>query len=74
MTNGDKALRLAVGEAGAQRLLDHKVDSVRATGTFLIEAYEVGVECDAPWARARVVEAKVPERVAATHRDVVEGW
>jgi hypothetical protein len=73
LTNGEQALRLAVGATEANRLRERKVDQVRATGTFLIEALEIGVECDAPWAKARLVQAKVPVRVAARHGEVVEG-
>jgi hypothetical protein len=73
ITNDEEALRRAVGDKAANRLLERRVDSVRATGAFLIETYSVGVECDAPWARAKLVEAKLPEQVAANHRTVPEG-
>lgn len=59
--NGAEALRMAVGSAMATRLQSKRIRVVRAKGTFLITQYIVGVECDAPWARAVVVEAKVPQ-------------
>lgn len=49
------ALRLAVGEAQAKRLLDRRIDRVDSRGRFLIGRYSVGVECDAPWARATLL-------------------
>jgi hypothetical protein len=70
--NEEDALRLAVGNAAAQRLLDRKTDSVRATGRFQIESLVVGVECDAPWAKAKVVRVDLPEKVAA-HQKLSEG-
>lgn len=50
------ALRLAVGESQAQRLLRRRVDRVESRGRFLIGRYAVGVECDAPWATATLLE------------------
>jgi hypothetical protein len=73
LTNEEQALRSAFSAKDRKLLLARQVDQVRASGTFLVEAYEVGVECDAPWARARLVAVKVPERLAARHLDVVEG-
>ena len=71
--NGEVALRRAVGNADARRLLQRKVDSVSATGEFLIEGYIVGVECDAPWARAKLVQAKLPDQVALAKGQVPDG-
>lgn len=49
-------LRLAVGESQAQRLLRRRVDRVESRGRFLIGRYAVGVECDAPWATATLLD------------------
>ena len=70
--NGEEALRLAVGDAGAQRLIDRKANSVRATGRFQIHSLVVGVECDAPWAKAKVLRVEIPEKIA-THQKLSEG-
>jgi hypothetical protein len=71
--NGAVALRLAFTEATAKKILEHKANSIRVTGRFLIESYEVGVECDAPWARASLVKADLPDQLAVVHRKVEEG-
>ena len=73
LVDGEQALRKAVGDIAANRLLERRVDRVRATGAFLVEAYVVGVECDAPWARAKLLEARLPEQLASAHRTVPEG-
>ena len=73
LVNGREALRRAVTEAEARRLLERRVNHVRSTGSFLIEAYVVGVECDAPWARAVLVRSELPEQLASAHRAVPEG-
>ena len=72
LVNGVDALRLAVGESQVRRLLERRVNHVRATGRFLIEQYVVGVECDAPWARAVLVEAQLPEQ-SAMYNAIPEG-
>ena len=73
LQNGEAALRIAVPEKDAKLLLGRKVDSVQTTGRFLVEAYVVGVECDAPWARAVLVKAELPEQAVAVHGKVPEG-
>ncbi len=70
--NGEEALRLAVGDVGAQRLIDRKTNSVRATGRFQIHSFVVGVECDAPWAKAKVTRVEIPEKIAS-HQKLSEG-
>lgn len=64
LLNGAEALRIAAGEAQVRRLLERRVNHVRVNGRFLIEQYVVGVECDAPWAKALLVKAELPEQVA----------
>lgn len=73
LENGEVALRMAVGEVKAKQLLERKVNTVRVTGAFLIEAYVVGVECDAPWARAILVKVELPDQLAAAHRTIPDG-
>lgn len=55
--NGPAALTKAAGAEQVQRLLERRVNHVRVVGTFAIEHYVVGVECDSPWARADVVDS-----------------
>ena len=71
--NGAVALRLAFTEAAARKILDRKANSIRVTGRFLVEGYEVGVECDAPWARAALVKVDLPDQLAVVHRKFEEG-
>ncbi|MDP3701619.1 MAG: hypothetical protein Q8R72_12020 [Hylemonella sp.] len=67
LINGAKALRIAAGEERTRRLLERRVNHVRVSGRFLIEQYVVGVECDAPWAKAILVKAELPEQAAASN-------
>jgi hypothetical protein len=65
LRNGRHALFLAIGADKANALLDRKSVRVEAKGAFVLTDYSVGVECDASWARATVVSARIPDRVAA---------
>ncbi len=64
VTNGSEALREAAGMEGLKRLLERRVNHVRVTGKFRLSEYVVGIECDAPWARARLTKAELPVNVA----------
>jgi hypothetical protein len=70
--NGETTLHMVISQEKADRLLKRKVDAVRATGRFLVENFIVGVECDAPWARAVLVKAQLPSQVAVLHQTVPE--
>jgi hypothetical protein len=72
LVNGEQALREAAGRARADQLVQRRTDSVHVTGDFLVEAYEVGVECDAPWAKARFVRARIPDQAAALRQELKE--
>lgn len=72
LLNGVEALRIAAGEERVRRLLQRRVNHVRVNGRFLIDQYVVGVECDAPWAKALLVKAELPEQVA-NYNAVPEG-
>lgn len=72
LQNGEEALRIAFPSAEVQRLLGRKVESVRLTGRFLIAEYEVGVECDAPWAHAVLLKTNIPTQVAQIHLKLPE--
>lgn len=67
LQNGEDALRLAFSSADVQHFLGRKVDSVRLTGRFFIADYEVGIECDAPWAHAILLNANLPNKIAQIH-------
>ena len=55
------ALAMMLGDAQAQRLIrDRHTKRVRVHGTFVITDYEMSVECDAPWARARAASSATP--------------
>ena len=67
VTNGLEALKEAAGADHVVRLLQRRINHVRVTGYFIIEDFVVGVECDAPWARAKLLKAELPEQVAIKH-------
>ena len=71
--NGAEALRIVASEQRARKLLDRKEDRVEVVGYFLISDYSVGVECDAPWARAKLEKANVPPTTASQPVQVPEG-
>jgi hypothetical protein len=62
IANEKEALARVFGPDDALRFSRREVKTLRAKGRFLIDRYEVGVECDWPWARARLVRAEVPGR------------
>ena len=72
LVNEIDALRIAAGDGRVRRLLERRVNHVRITGRFLIEGYVVGVECDAPWARAMLIGAE-PNEQATGHHAAPEG-
>lgn len=59
--NGSKAVEMAVGADKADLLLRGQAKELRMTGAFLLGKYSVGVECDAPWARASIDEVVIPD-------------
>ena len=67
VTNGLDALNEAAGAERVAKLLQRRVNHVRVTGHFVLEDFIVGVECDAPWARAKLLKAELPEQVAIKH-------
>lgn len=71
--NGTEALNIAAGRTRARELLDHRRDRVEIVASFLISGYSVGVECDAPWAKARVEKAEIPAKVATLPLQIPEG-
>ena len=70
--NGADALSAALGDKTVQELLNRKLPRLKATGAFLLTAYQVGVECDAPWAKAKLVKAKLPQQLASMHLEAPE--
>lgn len=58
LDNGPAVLRMALRPRTVERLQRRQLAQVRVTGRFLLEQYSVGVECDSPWARARVVRVR----------------
>nr|WP_315478950.1 hypothetical protein [uncultured Rhodoferax sp.] len=70
--NGEEALRFAIGRNAIQRFIEKKTGFVRATGRFQLEEFSVGVECDAAWAKAKVLRMQLPEK-ATQHQKALEG-
>lgn len=71
--NGREALLLSAGEEKTQLLLNRKLNILKVTGAFLLNDYSVGIECDAPWARASVRRARVPDPRRVAKVDAPEG-
>jgi hypothetical protein len=71
--NGEEALRIAFTDEDVRKILGRKVNAIRVTGKFLIDAYVVGVECDAPWARAVLIKVDLQNQLAQAHQRVQEG-
>jgi hypothetical protein len=67
ITNGQAALRQVAGEERLAKLLQRRVNHVRVTGFFVLGEFVVGVECDAPWARAKLLASELPDQVAIKH-------
>jgi hypothetical protein len=66
--DGSGTLRSAVDEETFKRVQEKNMD-FHVTGSWWIEGYEVGVECDAPFAHARIRAATIPDhRVASVER------
>jgi len=64
LVNGREALEMAMGGAAVD-LLRQRTGNLELSGTFVIDGYSVGVECDAPWAKAKVVSARMPDNALA---------
>lgn len=62
INNGPAALALAAGRDKTDLLLERKIARVKVTGSFVVDKYIVGVECDASWAKATLIFANVPNR------------
>ncbi|WP_200379964.1 hypothetical protein [Rubrivivax gelatinosus] len=73
VTNGLEALNEAAGAEKVAKLLQRRVNHVRVTGHFVLVDFVVGVECDAPWARAKLLKAELPEQVAIKHTFALAG-
>jgi hypothetical protein len=73
LQNGQAALEIAAGKAKADLLLKRKVAQVKVTGSFTIDSYVVGVECDASWAKATLVSADIPNKDFAAILEPIEG-
>lgn len=63
--NGVEALSMARGADFARRASEWQKETVKLTGAFEIDSYVVGVECDAPWARASVARVNIPKQQLA---------
>lgn len=71
--NGHKAIEMAVGAKKADLLLKGKVVGLKVTGDFLLVNFAVGVECDAPWARASIHEVVIPDPAKVAKVESPEG-
>ncbi|WJI14237.1 hypothetical protein MWN52_11320 [Pseudoxanthomonas winnipegensis] len=61
VSNGEETLAMMLGDDQARQLLsDRHMKRVLVHGAFVITDYEMTIECDSPWARARVISAERP--------------
>ena len=58
--NGEEALTMAGQRSTVELLRDRKIDEAKVVGSFLIGEYGVSVECDSPYAHAKVEEVRIP--------------
>lgn len=58
--DGPATLRSAVDDATYKRVLAKNL-AFHVTGSWWVAEYEVGVECDAPYAHARIRAAAIPD-------------
>ena len=73
LLNGKEALTMAAGSADTERLLNRKTAQIKVAGSFVISGYSVGVECDASWAKAKLIRADIPaKRLAAIAQPIEE--
>ncbi len=72
LRNGLAGLELAAGKRKADQLMKRQITLVKVTGSFVVQEYVVGVECDAAWAKASLVSAHVPERESAAAVQPIE--
>jgi hypothetical protein len=64
--NGEETLAMMLGDEHARLLIsDHHMKRLRVHGTFAITDHEMSIECDAPWARARVRSAERLQALAS---------
>ncbi len=62
LKNGPAALRMAVSQDIYQHVIDRQIKLFKVTGDWKLDAYAVGIECDAPYAYATVVAAEIPDQ------------
>ena len=62
LVNEQETMRLTFNKTLLAKLKTKKINRIEAKGSFLIEEYIVGVECDAPWARAKVIRTRIPKQ------------
>lgn len=65
--DGPETLRSAVDSATFQRVIA-KQSSFRVSGSWFVTEYEVGIECDAPYAHAKVWAAPAPQKLAVVEK------
>lgn len=69
--NYKDALSMVFGKELAEEIVEKKVNNEKVSGRFLIKDYEVGVDCNFPWANATLVSADVPPKGAVLGKHVI---
>jgi hypothetical protein len=71
LTNYDEAVLMVFGKDIAKKMTAKGADNRKTDGSFLIKDYEVGIECDYPFADATLVSANIPPKVADLGKHVM---
>ncbi len=61
ITNPEEAVNLVFPKDLSASVLSKKVRVAKVHAKFLLGNYEIGIECDASWARAKLISANVSE-------------
>ena len=61
ITNPEAAVKIVFPKELSTSILKKKVHVAKVHAKFLLTDYAIGVECDAPWARAKLVSASVTD-------------
>lgn len=55
------------------KILNKKIQLAKVHARFLLGNYQIGVECDAPWAHAKLLSAVVSEVAQTSTETDLEG-
>lgn len=59
--NGEEAVKLVFPKQLSTKLLSRQIQLAKVHGRFLLTDYQIRIECDWPWANAKLLSAEVTE-------------